>query len=157
MQNDSVFVCQLLAVSFSLVLVIYDRKKNFKNIAVGVLYVLGIFAVGTVLNRLLFALSTMWRGVAGIHFQIACLLTIVVYLLLFDKTYAASRFTMGATVFITAITMAEFGHELVGYIGATLYCLTIRRWLLLVVYNYIKIQLRMSTFVGRPLFLCYVF
>ena len=36
-QNDSVFVCQLLAVSFSLVLVFYDRKKNFKNIAVGVL------------------------------------------------------------------------------------------------------------------------
>ena len=54
-------------------------------------------------------------------------MNIVVYLLLFDKTYAASRFTMGATVFITAITMAEFGHELAGYIGATLYCLTIRR------------------------------
>ena len=86
-----------------------------------------IFAVSTVLNRLLFALSTVWRGVADIHFQIACLLTIVVYLLLFDKTYAASRFTMGATVFITAITMAEFGHELAGYIGATLYCLTIRQ------------------------------
>ena len=66
-----------------------------------------------------------WR--AGIHFQIAWLLTIVVYLLLFDKTYAASRFTMGATVFITAITMAEFGHELADYIGATLYCLTIRQ------------------------------
>ena len=63
MQNDSVFVCQLLAVSFPLVLVIYDRKKNFKNIAVGVLYVLDIFAVSTVLNRLLFALSTVWRGV----------------------------------------------------------------------------------------------
>lgn len=45
---------------------------------------------------------------------IACLLTIVVCLLLFDKTYAASRFTMGATVFITAITMAEFGHECLG-------------------------------------------
>ena len=83
-QNDSVFVCQLLAVSFSLVLAFYDRKKNFKNIAVGVLYVLDIFAVSTVLNRLLLALFTVWSGVAGIHFQIAWLLTIVVYLLLFD-------------------------------------------------------------------------
>lgn len=115
---DSVFVCQLLAVSFSLVLVFYDWKKNFKSIAIGALYIFGIFAVSTVLNWLLFELSTVWRGVAGIHFQIAWLLTIAVYLLLFDKTYVTSRFIMGATVFITAITMAEFGHELAGYSGA---------------------------------------
>ena len=94
-QNDSVFVCQRLAVSFSLVLVFYDRKKNFKNIAIGALYILGIFAVSTVLNWLLFELSTVWRGVAGIHFQIAWLLTIAVCLLLFDKTYVTSRFIMG--------------------------------------------------------------
>ena len=114
---DPVFVCQLLAVSFSLVLVFYDWKKNFKSIAIGALYILGIFAVSTVLNWLLFALSTVWRGVAGIHFQIAWLLTIVVYLLFFDKTYVTSRFIMGATIFITAITMGEFGREFAGYIG----------------------------------------
>lgn len=76
-------------------------------------------------------LSDFWQACRHILMCIsnfiACLLTIVVYLLLFDKIYATSRFTMGATVFITAITMAEFGHELAGYIGATLYCLTIRR------------------------------
>lgn len=116
---DPVFVCQLLAVSFSLVLVFYDWKKNFKNIAVGVLYGVGIFAVSTVLNWLLFALSSVWRGIAGIHFQIAWLLTIAVYLFAFDKTYVTSRFTMGATMFVTAITMSTFGHELAGYVGAT--------------------------------------
>ena len=79
----------------------------------------------------LLKLSGFWQACRRILMCIsnfiAWLLTIVVYLLLFDKTYAASRFTMGATVFITAITMAEFGHELACYIGATLYCLTIRR------------------------------
>lgn len=115
---DKVFVFQLLAVSFSVVLVFYDWKKDRKNIVIGAAHIAGLFLVGTVLNWLLFVLSTVWRAVAGIHFQIAWFLTILLYLLVFDKTYVASRFIMGATIFIVAITMAEFGHEMSGYLGS---------------------------------------
>lgn len=111
---DEVFVMQLLAVSFSIVWVFYDWKKEKKNIAIGVSYIAGMFAVGTVLNWLLFALSSVWRGVAGIHFHIAWLLIILIYLGVFDRTYVTSRFIMGATVFVTVIATADFGHEVMG-------------------------------------------
>ena len=77
---DEVFILQLLAVSFSIVWIFYDWKKETKNIAIGIAYICGTFLVGTLLNWLLFALSTVWRAVAGIHFQIAWLLTIFLYL-----------------------------------------------------------------------------
>jgi len=115
---DGVFILQLLAVSFSIVWIFYDWKKETKNIAIGIAYICGTFLVGTLLNWLLFALSTVWRAVAGIHFQIAWLLTIFLYLGIFDRTYVTSRFIIGATIFITAITTAEFGHELGGYLGS---------------------------------------
>lgn len=113
---DEVFILQLLAVSFSIVWVFYDWKKEAKSIAIGIAYICGTFFVGTMLNWGMFALSIVWRGVAGIHFQIAWLLTILLYLGIFDRTYVTSRFILGATVFITAITTAELGHELSGYL-----------------------------------------
>ena len=113
---DEVFILQLLAVSFSIVWVFYDWKKEAKSIAIGIAYICGTFFVGTMLNWGMFALSIVLRGVAGIHFQIAWLLTILLYLGIFDRTYVTSRFILGATVFITAITTAELGHELSGYL-----------------------------------------
>ena len=115
---DKVFILQLLSVSFSIVWIFYDWKKEAKNIAIGIAYICGTFLIGTLLNWLLFALSIVWRAVAGIHFQIAWLLTIFLYLGIFDRTYVTSRFIIGATIFITAITTAEFGHELGGYLGS---------------------------------------
>lgn len=113
---DEVFILQLLTVSFSIVWVFYDWKKEAKSIAIGIVYILGTFFVGTMLNWALFELSVIWRAIAGIHFQLAWLLTILLYLGIFDRTYVTSRFILGATVFITAITTAEFGHELSGYL-----------------------------------------
>lgn len=109
---DGVFAIQLLAVSFSIVWVFYPWQKEKKNIIIGVAHILGTFAVGTVLNWLLFALSTVLRGVAGIHFHIAWFLTILLYLGLFDRTYVTSRLIMGATIFITVIATADLGMEI---------------------------------------------
>ena len=63
---DKVFILQLLSVSFSIVWIFYDWKKEPKNIAIGIAYICGTFLVGTLLNWLLFALSLVWRAVAGI-------------------------------------------------------------------------------------------
>ena len=87
---DEVFILQLLAVSFSIVWIFYDWKKETKNIAIGIAYICGTFLVGTLLNWLLFALSTVWRAVAGIHFQIAWLLTIFLYLGIFHDHIPAT-------------------------------------------------------------------
>lgn len=111
---DEVFILQLLAVSFSIVWVFYGWRKDKINILIGVAHIAGVFVIGTVLNWLLFALSTVWRGVAGIHFHIAWLLTILLYLGIFDRTYVTSRLIMGATVFITVVATADLGREAMG-------------------------------------------
>lgn len=114
---DEVFVVQLLAVSFSVVWVFYDWQKTKKSIAIGIGHIAGIYAIGTILNWLFFALSSVWRAVAGIHFHIAWFITILLYLGVFDRTYVTSRIIMGATLFITVVSTADLGHELAGRLG----------------------------------------
>ena len=115
---DEVFVFQLLAVSFSIVWVFYDWRKSKNSVIIGIAHIAGIFIIGTVLNWFLFALSSVWRGVAGIHFHIAWLLTILIYLGLFDRMRVTNRLIMGATVFITVIATADLGHEAMGCLKA---------------------------------------
>ena len=116
---DEVFALQLLAISFSIVWVFYDWEKDGKTIAIGIAHIAGTFTVGTLLNWFLFALSSVWRGVAGIHFHIAWLLTILIYLGLFDRTYVTSRLISGATVFITVIATTALGREVLGVINSS--------------------------------------
>lgn len=115
---DEVFVLQLVAISFSTVWVFYEWKKETKNVLIGIAHIVGVFAAGTILNWLLFALSSVWRGVAGIHFHIAWLLTIFIYLGAIDRTYVTSRLIMGATLFLSVIATADFGHEFAGWLGS---------------------------------------
>ena len=114
---DEVFIVQLLAVSFSVVWVFYDWQKTKRSIAIGIGQIVGVFALGTLLNWLFFALSSVWHAVAGIHFHIAWFITIMLYLGIFDRTYVMSRIIMGATLFITVVTTADLGHELAGFMG----------------------------------------
>lgn len=110
---DEVFIAQLLAVSFSAVWIFYDWKKEKRNILMGIVQIVGVFAVGTVLNWFLFALSTVWHALGGICFHISWLITIVVYLGLFVKCPAVNKIVMGATVFIAIISTSDFGHQVV--------------------------------------------
>lgn len=109
---DATFIVQLLAVSFALVWVFYGWKKNRKSILIGIGHVVAIFAVATVLNMLLFMLSLVWRGTAGIHFQIAWLLTVALYVCIFERKYMTNRIITAATIFAVAIVMADLGREL---------------------------------------------
>lgn len=109
---DEVFAVQLLSVSFSIVWIFYPWEKNKKSILIGIANILGVFAGGTVLNRLSFALSSAWRAIAGVHFQLAWLLTIFIYLGIMRRTYFTSRLVMGATLYITVTTTADLGREI---------------------------------------------
>lgn len=120
---DVVFVVQLLSVSFSLVWVFYPWAKNRKNILIGIAHLVALFAAGTVLNWLLFALSAAWRGIAGLHFAIAWLITVLLYLVYVrahDRVHITSLLVMGATLFITVITTTDLGREIMYcFISAT--------------------------------------
>lgn len=109
---DEVFAIQLLAVSFSIVWVFYNWERETRNILVGITHMVCIFAVGTVFNWFLFALSSVWRAIAGTHFHVAWLLTVFLYLGIFQrKVYLASRLVTGATLYLSIISMADLGHE----------------------------------------------
>ncbi len=102
-----VFVLQLLAVSFSVVWVFYPLQKDFKSIAIAILHMAAVFAVGTVLNLGLFIISNYWRWLGGINFPIAWLLTVLVYLVFFCKIKVSCRIIMGATLYTTIVTVVE--------------------------------------------------
>lgn len=113
---DEVFAIQILAVSCSIVLAFYDWEKSKKNVAIGIARIVGMFALGTVLNWLLFALSTVWHFIGGIHFHIAWLLTIISYLAFCDNIRDVGRQIMGATLFVTVIATADLGREFVNWL-----------------------------------------
>ena len=104
---DYVFILQLAAVSFSVVLVFYPWQKTKKSIAIAIMHMALVFAVGTILNLGLFILSHYWRLLGGMNFPIAWLITIVVYLICFCKIQMSCRIVMGATLYATIITVVE--------------------------------------------------
>lgn len=108
---DATFIVQLLAVSFSIVWIFYEWKREKKNILIGVSRMIGLFTAGTVLNWLLFALSRVLSAIAGLHFYIAWLCMILIYLGIFDKTFIVSRLIMGLTLFITVCVTIDLGRE----------------------------------------------
>lgn len=114
---DWIFIIQLLTISLSLVLVFYPIKWKKQSMAIMACHVGGTFVLGTVLNWLLFALSGVWTWLAGVHYPLAWFITILVYLCFFSKIYIPSRIIMGATLFITVITMTTLGREIMKVIG----------------------------------------
>lgn len=75
------------------------------------LQTLCVFAVETFLNWMLFYLSHYLTFLSGINFPLAHLITIVVYAAAASRYNVKSRFVLAATVFVTAVTMAELGTQ----------------------------------------------
>ena len=108
---DWVNVLQLIAVSFSVVLVLssigFDRRGLIKFAA----ELAGVFAAETVFNWLLFFSSHYVVWLRGINFPLAHLMTIALYAAAVSRYNIKSRFVLAATVFVTAIAMAELGVQ----------------------------------------------
>lgn len=109
---DWVFVLQLLAVSFSVVWVFYPYKKNKQNIFGILTHIAILFGFGTLMNMLLFGVSATFRFLAGINFPIAWLFSIIIYLVFFCKIRISARVIMGATQYVSVISMCDLGHHL---------------------------------------------
>lgn len=107
---DWVFVIQLLAVSLSVIGVFYPFQKNRKNILGAFGHFAIVFALGVLLNWFFFTISMRWHFFGGINFPLAWLITIIVYLLFFNKVPTAARVVLGATMFVSVIAMADLGH-----------------------------------------------
>jgi len=107
---DYVMVIQLMAVSFSLVWVFRHLEKNWKTVVKCSFHFIAIFTIGTLLNYGLFELAEYVPILRGINFPSSWLIMIVLYLSFFCKMPVNSRVIMGATVFVSVITMTELGH-----------------------------------------------
>lgn len=114
---DWVNALQLLAVSVSIVLVLGELGTTKRKLLRSGIEVVAVFAVETILNWLLFYLSHYLSFLAGINFPLAHFFTVVIYVIFFSKYRLKSRLVMGATVFVTAIIMAEFSKQLFNSFG----------------------------------------
>ena len=108
---DWVNVLQLIAVSFSVVLVLSSVKPDGQGLIRFCVEVVCVFAGETLFNWLLFYLSHYLKWLAGINFPLAHLIVITIYAAAVCKYNVKSRIVLGGTVFVTAIAMAELGAQ----------------------------------------------
>ena len=108
---DWINVLQLIAVSVSVVIVLSPVTVTKRGIATNLLQVACVFAAETLLNWLLFYLSHFLHFLAGINFPLAHLFTIAAYAAAVSRYNVKSRIVLAATVFVTAIAMAELGTQ----------------------------------------------
>ena len=108
---DWVNVLQLIAVSFSVVLVLSSVKPDGQGLIRFCVEVVCVFAGETLFNWLLFYLSHYLKWLAGVNFPLAHLIVITAYAAAVCKYNVKSRIVLGGTVFVTAIAMAELGAQ----------------------------------------------
>lgn len=108
---DWVNVLQLIAVSFSVVLVLSSLSLTGRGLIRFGIQAACVFAAETLFNWLLFYLSHYLKWLAGINFPLAHLIVIAVYAAFVSRYNIKSRFVLSATVFVTAIVMAELGTQ----------------------------------------------
>ena len=108
---DWVNVLQLIAVSFSAVLVLSSLSLTGRGLMRFGIQAACVFAAETLFNWLLFYLSHYLKWLAGINFPLAHLIVIAVYAAFVSRYNIKSRFVLSATVFVTAIVMAELGTQ----------------------------------------------
>lgn len=107
---DYIFILQIVAVSISILIVFYPFEKTMKSWLIAALHLLGLFAACTLLNWGFLELSEKWRFLAGINFQLAWLVVIVLYLFV-TKINILSRITMGAVLFTSVLAATELGRQ----------------------------------------------
>lgn len=112
---DWINVLQLIAVSFSVVLVLGRISFTRKGVCLFVGNVVLVFAVETFLNWMLFYISHFISFLTGINFPLAHLITIALYACFVSRYNSRSRIVLAATVFVTAIAMAELGTQCMRY------------------------------------------
>ena len=108
---DWVNILQLLAVSVSVVIVLSPVTFTKKGILLLVAEIASVFVGETLLNWMLFYLSHYVPFFAGINFPLAHFIAIAVYAAAFSRYNVKSRIVLAATVFVTAIAMAELGTQ----------------------------------------------
>ena len=112
---DWINVLQLIAVSFSVVLVLGRISFTRKGVCLFVGNVVLVFAGETFLNWMLFYISHFISFLTGINFPLAHLITIALYACFVSRYNGRSRIVLAATVFVTAIAMAELGTQCMRY------------------------------------------
>ena len=107
---DWVMVSQLLTVSFSVVWVFRHFEPKTKVVLGALFHVVIVFLLGTLLNYGLFSLANDVTILQGINFPLSWLITVILYISFFSDIPVTNRVIMGATLFVSIVTMTELGH-----------------------------------------------
>lgn len=108
---DIVMVFQLITISVALVFVFRHLKLEFTRVLRGIFHAVIIFLLGTLLNYVLFELSMNVDFLKGINFPLSWLITIILYITFFSNIPSTNKIIMGATLYVSVVTMMELGHN----------------------------------------------
>ena len=107
---DWAMISQLLTVSFSVVWVFRHFEPKTKVVLGALFHVVIVFLLGTLLNYGLFSLANDVTILQGINFPLSWLITVILYISFFSDIPVTNRVIMGATLFVSIVTMTELGH-----------------------------------------------
>ena len=107
---DYIFIIQIIAVCASILVVFYPFKAEARSALGCFLLFCVLFALATLVNWGMYALSQVWTVLAGIHFSISWFIVIFLYLMI-SRVYLPARAIMGASLYTTVIIIADLGRQ----------------------------------------------
>lgn len=107
---DYIFIIQIIAVCASVLVVFYPFKAEVRSVLGCVLLFCVLFALATLVNWGMYALSQVWTVLAGIHFSVSWFIVIFLYLMI-SRIYLPARAVMGASLYTTVIVIADLGRQ----------------------------------------------
>ena len=109
---DYSFAIQLMAVSFSVVFLLRQFEKSRRGVLICLAHISVVFVAETVVNLLMFMLSSLLRGMQGINFPLSHFIIVALYTTFFSKYPVRNRLVLASTIFASAILLSELGAQI---------------------------------------------
>ena len=148
------FAIQLMAISFSLVLLLRTVELNLRGILVFLAHFAAVFAAETLINALVFMLSAAVEELHGINFPLSHLLVVVPYAVFFCRYPVRNRLVLSGTIYATVILLCELGAQIVrlcGGMGGMSPYLTIPAYAFIVAFAVLMKKLSLNEYYEIPI------
>lgn len=150
---DFNFICELLAMSFSVAFVLRPPKNEKKSILFFLLEIAILFVGGLSTNLIFFCLAKPLTFLGGFNFPLSYLVTIALFTIFVSKYNLKSKIVMASVLYATDIVINEFSSQFMRVVGvnnAIIDYLKLPFVLLIVALAFVMRKLTMHHFHDMP-------
>lgn len=153
---DYTFAIQLFAVSLSVVLLLSSVEFNRRGVLIFCIHMAAVFAAETLINALLFTLSSKVRWMHGVNFPLSHFVVVAIYAAFFCRYPARNRLVIASTIFASAILLSELGAQIMRLSsipgGGMAEYLTIPAYLFIIAFTILMKKLSLNEYYEIPIY-----